>query len=222
MATAIYAKGVETGRGGGNGVAPAPGYVTYEEFLDQTAGGDFAEWEDGVIRRRDEVTTLAQISLGAFVMCLLHAHCEDNNAGTVVHAPYNMRLRQINRGREPDIAVVTTANLDRLTQKYMDGAADLAVEIVSPESETRDNETKFAEYEACGVTEYWVLDPRTQSAQFWVLDAATGKYAQKSPDASGVYESAVLPGFWINVAWLWVSPLPTVRQVLAAWDAGTP
>ena len=221
MATAIYAK-VDTGRGGGNVALPAPAYITYEAFLEQTAGGDFAEWEDGIIRRFDYLVSLSHTSICTFLLRLLADFCEDNNAGTVVHAPYNMRLRQINRGREPDIAAVLTANASRLTPQFLDGAADLAIEIVSPESEARDNETKFAEYEACGVTEYWVLDPRTADAQFFVLDAATGKYAAQSPDANGVYESAVLPGFWINVAWLWASPLPTVRAVLAAWDAGAP
>lgn len=220
MATAIWAKGTDTGRGGSNAPAPAPAYVTYEQFLEQTAGGDFAEWEDGIIRRRDELVSTTHTRIGVFLITILRVFCEDTGAGEVFYAPYNMRLRQVNRGREPDIAVVLAANASRITPKFLDGAADLAIEIVSPESVERDNEIKFAEYETCGVSEYWILDPEAKTARFYAIDTATGKYAEKLPDANGVVESAVLAGFWLSVAWLWQEPLPTVRTVLATWDTG--
>ncbi|MBC8142938.1 MAG: hypothetical protein H7Y38_16055, partial [Armatimonadetes bacterium] len=70
--------------------------------------------------------------------------------------------------------------------------------------------------------EYWILDPEAKTARFYALDAASGKYAANLTDANGVVESAVLPGFWLNVAWLWQEPLPTVRTVLAAWDGRKP
>ena len=33
-------------------------------------------------------------------------------------------------------------------------------------------------------------------------------------DAAGIYRSAVVPGFWLRVAWLWEQPLPRVLEVL--------
>ncbi len=196
---------------------PAP--RTYEEFL-RVYDSEFAEWEDGKIVQNRSPVTFSYTNIGSFLTCLLGDYCENNGAGQIVYAPYQMRLRQFNRGREPDVAVVLTANLSRITPTYLDGPADLVIEIVSPESEERDRQTKFAEYEFCGVTEYWILNPQTQTAEFYVRDATTALYIAQSPDINGNYESTVLPGFWLTIAWLWQMPMPTLRSVIAAWDIG--
>lgn len=99
----------------------------------------------------------------------------------------------------------------------MDGPADLAIEIVSPESVLRDRGAKYAEYEAGGVREYWIIDAEARRADFFVLDGE-GRYQRASPDDGGKYASAVLPGFWVNIGWLWQSPLPSVRSVLKEWN----
>lgn len=215
MATAILAKGSDIERG----KIPTP--LTYEEFL-RVYDGEFAEWEDGKIVQHMSPVSFNHTNIGLFLTRLLSDFCENNNSGQVVYAPYQMRLRQFNRGCEPDVAVVLTANLSRITPGYLDGPADFVVEIVSPESETRDRETKFAEYEFCGVTEYWIVDPVAQTAEFYVRNPVTLKYVAQIPDANGNYESTVLPGFWLTVAWLWQTPLPTLRSVIAAWSSGKP
>lgn len=99
----------------------------------------------------------------------------------------------------------------------MDGPADLVIEIVSPESVLRDRGEKYAEYEAGGVREYWIIDAEAKRADFFVLDSE-GRYQRATPDADGKYGSAVLPGFWIKIGWLWQTPLPPVRQVLREWE----
>ena len=38
------------------------------------------------------------------------------------------------------------------------------------------------------------------------------------PDASGQYHSAMLPGLWLQVDWLWEMPLPPLLSILKAWD----
>ena len=35
-------------------------------------------------------------------------------------------------------------------------------------------------------------------------------------DDDGVYRSRALPGFWLDVAWFWHDPLPSVEQTLLA------
>lgn len=65
-------------------------------------------------------------------------------------------------GREPDLLFLARENLDRLKAPYLEGPADLAVEIVSSESRLRDRGEKLAEYEAGGVREDWILDPGQQ------------------------------------------------------------
>jgi Uma2 family endonuclease len=41
----------------------------------------------------------------------------------------------------------------------MDGAADIVIELVSPESVHRDYGEKLYEYEQAGVPGYWIIDP---------------------------------------------------------------
>ena len=91
-------------------------------------------------------------------------------------------------------------------------AADLVVEIVSPESDDRDRGEKLIEYEAAGIPEYWLLDCVRQEAWFFRL-GADGRYHPGPIAADSTYHSAVLPGFWLRVAWLWQRPLPALADV---------
>jgi Uma2 family endonuclease len=86
------------------------------------------------------------------------------------------------------------------------------VEVISPESIGRDRGEKFYEYERGKVPEYWLLDPLTQRAEFYQLNA--GQYRMVPVDTQGVYRSSVLPGFWLKVSWLWQNPLPHPLQIL--------
>ncbi|MEZ5301901.1 MAG: Uma2 family endonuclease [Verrucomicrobiales bacterium] len=73
-------------------------------------------------------------------------------------------------GREPDIIFVASENLGRIKNAFLDGPADLAVEVISPESQGRDRGDKFYEYQAGGVREYWIIDPERQVAEFYRLN----------------------------------------------------
>ncbi len=121
-------------------------------------------------------------------------------------------------GREPDVHFVATSHLDRLHETYLDGPADLVVEIVSPESAGRDRGDKFYEYRAAGIPEYWLIDPQLEQAEFYQLDAQ-GRYQLVPPDVQqGIYHSRVLPGFWLQVEWLWEDPLPDAVATLLRID----
>jgi Uma2 family endonuclease len=155
--------------------------------------------------------------LAGLLAVILRVYLEDHDAGRVLSAPFQMKLPpSIRRGREPDLVFVAKDNLGRLRQNFLDGPADWVIEIVSPESVERD--AKYREYEAGGVREYWIMDPNLQQAGFFVLDSV-GRYQRMEPEADGKHHSAILPGFWISVGWLWQTPLPPVRQILREWEA---
>jgi len=116
-------------------------------------------------------------------------------------------------GREPDILFVAQEHLDRLKETYLDGPADLVVEITSPESIVQDRGEKFYEYEAGGVGEYWLIDPQRRRAEFYRL-GEEGWYQLIPVDEGGVYRSEVVSGFWLRPSWLWEEPLPRVLDVL--------
>jgi Uma2 family endonuclease len=142
------------------------------------------------------------------------------NLGKVYNAPFEMRAVPDGSSREPDLLFVSSEHLDRLTPDRLVGPADLIVEVVSDDSVYRDRVDKFEEYEAAGVREYWIVDPRPgkQRADFWVLDE-TGRYRAKEIK-DGIYHSTMLPGLWLRVEWLLAEtspdPLIALAQIVGA------
>jgi Uma2 family endonuclease len=124
-----------------------------------------------------------------------------------------MRLPEKPSGRLPDLLVILDEHKDRLGENYLDGPADIVIEIVSEESQARDRGEKFAEYEAAGIPEYWLIDPLRDHADFYRLNDQ-GRYTWVALDADGRFHSAVLPGLYLNPNWLWADELPNLAQTL--------
>ena len=194
-------------------VTPPP-RMTYEEFL-EWADGMNAEWVDGEVILMSPPSLTHQQVL-SFLAALLQFFAEANELGEVLFAPFQMRLRKRPSGREPDILFVARDRLDKLQNAYLDGPADLAVEIISPDSRARDRVDKYHEYEQAGVREYWLIDPARELADFYQLNA-DGIYSQIIIDDDGIFNSAVIEGLWLKVDWLWQDPLPTLMSVLKEW-----
>jgi len=188
---------------------PLPQKMTYEEFLAWSDEDTLAEWVNGEVVIYSPASQQHQ-NLVDFLTSVLRVFVEQNRLGVALSAPFQMKLE---RGREPDLLFVAREHLDRLKETYLDGPADLVVEIVSPESAGRDRGEKFYEYEQAGIPEYWLIDPQTERAEFYQLTAA-GRYRLVLPDEGGIYRAAVLPGFWLRVEWLWQTPLPAVLDVV--------
>jgi Uma2 family endonuclease len=185
--------------------------MTYEEFLSWVNEDTLAEWVDGEVI----VTTPASYrhqDIANFLLSILRPYVEGHQLGVVLSAPFQLRLAD--SGREPDLLFLATGHLDRRKETYLDGPADLVVEILSPESAARDRGAKFYEYEAAGIPEYWLIDPERERAEFYQLDVQ-GRYRSVLLQPEGVYRSEVLKGFSLKIAWLWQPPpvLDTLREL---------
>ena len=192
---------------------PPQGEISYEEFLDWCDEDTLAEW----VRGRVHMTSPASLQhqrLDRLLLFILQFWVRAHDLGEVLPPPFQMRLPdRVRAGREPDLIFVARAHLDRLRPTYLDGPADLVVEITSPESIGRDRGDKFIEYEQGGIPEYWLLDQERQHAEFYQL-GSTGRYHAAFAGASGVYESAILGGLRLPVDWLWQDPLPSEVDAL--------
>src|SRR5207249_11257195 len=94
-----------------------------------------------------------------FLANLLTLFVEAHDSGDVIPGPFQMKLPVRPSGREPDLLFVSKERQDLIRETYLDGAADLVVEIISIESRGRDTLDKRDEYEQSGVREYWLVDP---------------------------------------------------------------
>ena len=189
--------------------------MSYDEFLAWCDEDTLAEWVDGEVRMTSPASYRHQ-DLVAFLQTILRFWVEARELGVIQIAPFQMRLTvPAPRGREPDILFVARDHRERLLTNYLDGPADLLVEIVSPESVARDRGEKFVEYEAAGVSEYWLIDPDRRQAEFYQLDP-DGHYQLALGGATGTYVSPRLAGFALPVEWLWEEPLPNLRDALQA------
>jgi Uma2 family endonuclease len=58
----------------------------------------------------------------------------------------------------PDLLYLTTAHQGRIGETWIEGPADLVVEVLSPSDEEADRVTKFEAYARFGVPWYWIVD----------------------------------------------------------------
>lgn len=198
----------------GKGEAPK-GKVTFEEFLRWADEDVRAEWVDG------EVVVLAPASswhqdLCDFITALLRIYAETRSKGFVRCAPFLMRTGPDLPAREPDVVFISRERDEVIKENYLDGAADLVVEVVSPDSRSVDRGDKFSEYEAGGVREYWVIDPQRKRAEFYWLNEE--RFLEPVAVAEDrIYRSRVMDGLWVRVDWFWQEPLPPLLSVLREW-----
>ena len=185
--------------------------MSWEDFLRNWPDDVRAEWVDGEVIVMSPSNIQHQRIL-SFLHELLTAFVRAHQLGEIVLPPFLMHLPTRPSGREPDLLFIATEHADRLRETYLDGPADLAIEIVSPDSGARDRGEKFLEYEAAGIPEYWLIDPRRKEAAFYQR-GEDGLYHRGAIDADGIYHSKVLPGFWLRVDWLWQRPLPSVPEI---------
>ncbi len=190
--------------------------MTFDEFLEWLDEDTWAEWVDGEVTIMSPASIKHQI-LAAFLQSILQHWIEYHKAGIILPAPTLMKTKTRPSGREPDILFVAKQNLGKLQETYLDGAADLIVEIISPESVFRDTQEKFAEYEAAGVGEYWIIDYNRRTANFYGFNEDK-KYKLLPLSANGKFESRVINGLWIKTEWLWQEPLPNLIDVLKEWE----
>lgn len=190
--------------------------VSYDDYMAHYAE-QFHEWVKGsVIRMSPESITHAMLI--KYLEHLLDTYFALKPIGRAISAPFVMRLPDLDIAREPDVQVILNDNPGNLTDTAMVGAADICIEVVSPESATRDFGDKFIEYEKAGVREYWVIDPLRREAHFHRLQDS-GLYARIQPDDAGHFHTPLLPRLALRVPTLWADPLPNPVETVAAVQA---
>jgi Uma2 family endonuclease len=183
---------------------------TFDDFCVLVKQGQKADLIDGVIYMASPDNTNAN-ELSAWLISLVYDYVQVKQLGKVYHSRVALRLDDLN-APEPDLLFIRTSRLHLVQRGFIAGPADLAVEIVSPESVERDYQKKRSLFEAAGILEYWIIDEMKQQVALLSL-SPKGKYRQVRPKNSEL-QSQVLSGFWFRPAWFWQDPLPIKMEIL--------
>jgi Uma2 family endonuclease len=186
--------------------------VSYEQFLNGDWGTHHVEWVKG------EVVMMAPVSgehddITVFLLSIINPFVQAKRLGMVRKEPFQMKTGPDLPGRSPDIIFVAQQNVPKLRKTFLEGPADLVVEVVSPGTEGTDRGDKFSEYEQGGVKEYWLIDPLRKQADFY--QRGDEGIFHLMPVEGNIMRSQVLAGLWLNVTWLW--DRPDVIGVLKEW-----
>ncbi len=95
-----------------------------------------------------------------FAMASEFSRCIDDHGMPceVIVSPFDVRLDRDNSTMvEPDLIIVCDKEIDG-DARYLDGAPDMAVEILSPSTRVKDCTVKLRKYMNAGVREYWIVD----------------------------------------------------------------
>jgi len=96
----------------------------------------------------------------------------EGSHGTLWAAPTGVEFPSTGEGVEPDLVFVSNERRGILSPKWIRGAPDLVIEILSPSTASRDLKLKLRLYERQGVGEYWVVDPDEDDVTAWRFDSA--------------------------------------------------
>jgi Uma2 family endonuclease len=189
------------------------GPYNFEDFCEMVREDQKADLIDGVIYMASPENPDAN-KLFLWLASIMNIYARKKKLGEVYGSRVAFKLDE-EHGPEPDIAFILTEHLDRVKRGRVEGPADLAVEIVSPESVERDYDHKRELYEEHGIPEYWIIDEMEETVT--LLRLKRGKYREVRPK-KGALHSEVLSGFWLRPEWLWQEPRPdeidTLEQIL--------
>jgi Uma2 family endonuclease len=201
------------------GEALIPQEMLAGEYLFQRYGATVEDYE----RAADEDTRL-ELCEGMMIMhspanvrhenifwflgALLRGFAARHRLGLVLGSRTPMYLDD-ERRFEPDLIFISNDRLDKLGETVLSGPADLVVEILSPATREYDLGKKRDAYAEGGVPEYWIIDPMDSVV---MVERPAGNRVSDLKD--GRLETPALPGFRLDVAWLWRDPPPDAAESL--------
>ena len=99
---------------------------------------------------------------------LLNTHVKERGLGEVYVAPFDVIL-DTTTIVQPDVVYIARDRLDRVSERGIDGAPTLAVEIISPSTVQIDRGTKLQLYARHRVPYYWIVDSVARTVEAYAL-----------------------------------------------------
>jgi Uma2 family endonuclease len=124
---------------------------------------------DGELTVTPAPSTKHQTASGNLFVLLAH-YIKERDLGKLFYAPIDLILASTSV-LQPDLLFVTKARERIITEKAIEGAPDLVIEILSPGTSRTDRVTKAQIYARYGVPAYWIVDPEQEVIEIYLLEA---------------------------------------------------
>lgn len=163
-------------------------YADYVLFPDDGLRHEIIEGEHHVTL----APTMQHQRISGNLYFLIRSYLEKQPIGEVFAAPCDVLLSETDI-LVPDLICISKQRSHLITSKNLQGAPDLAIEILSPSTRRRDQRLKRDVYERAGVEEYWLVDPERNLVE--VCRRATGAFQEPLEyEKAQVLTTPLLPG----------------------------
>ena len=178
---------------------PTRALLTYSDYAALPDDGRRYELHRGGL---SEIPTPGTRHQGAIVhlITLLHEHVRSRGLGEVFVAPTDCILSNVTVV-QPDVFYIATDRLAIISERGIEGAPTLAVEVLSPSTARLDRDRKMKLYAEHGVPYYWIVDPESRSIEAYALAGA--EYARSGRVASEPVALPPFSGLTIDPASIW-------------------
>ncbi len=172
---------------------------TYEDYLLLPEDGQRHEIIDGdhcvspsPLTRHQRLSMRLSTRLGSFV--------ESSGLGELFSAPLDVVLSP-HDVLQPDLLFVSRERAGIVTDRNVQGAPDLVIEILSGGTRRLDEGAKLARYARFGVREAWFLEPESALVRIYRRKGeALLLLAELSSRAGDILSTSLLPGLAIPLA----------------------
>ena len=166
------------------------------EFYNEIDEDSKAEFINGEVVHHSPAKAMHNRVVARLLM-LLRAHVQLGKCGEVFAEKALIALTR--NDYEPDIVFFGPTKAATIGGGMMrHPAPDLVVEVLSDSTAQNDRGIKFRDYEAHGVSEYWIIDPDREIFERFVL--REGCYVGGALSADATVESAAIAGFSLRAA----------------------
>ena len=145
--------------------------------------------------------SLAHQHVVSELLTILRTFANDHGLGEVYVAPLGVVLERTS-GVQPDIVFISPRRAEIISDRGLEGAPDLAVEVLSASTASRDRGIKMRRYAASGIEHYWIIDPRRRTLEAYEL-RSNGYELAASLGESDIFEPPLFTGLPIRLTDLW-------------------
>jgi len=184
--------------------------IDFETFLDLNENNDM-ELLNGVMVKK-MAAQLEHEKLLAWLHTLLYLFVKQKSLGIVLGSRTSVEINTY-RGRMPDLLFVRQDNMTIVQQRAIYGAPDMVLELVSPNDRPIGLLEVETDYRTIGVPEIVFIDQQKRRVRFF---RRRGSDYHETILLEGTLTFETVPGFELQVQWLFADPRPDELALLNA------